>query len=136
MNRILSSFALAATLVLPVAAGAQTQPPQPVPPAGVGAPAPSAHHGRHHHGMGRFLRELNLTDAQKAQIKQIEQNAHAQFKGQQNVDPAARRAAMQKMHADVEAVLTPQQRAQLQQKMQQWKSEHQSEKREGSPAPK
>jgi periplasmic protein CpxP/Spy len=29
------------------------------------------HHGWHHHGFGFFLKELNLTDAQKAQVKQF-----------------------------------------------------------------
>jgi periplasmic protein CpxP/Spy len=28
------------------------------------------HHGWHHHGFGFFIKELNLTDAQKAQVKQ------------------------------------------------------------------
>lgn len=117
MNRTLSALALTAALLVPVAASAQTQPAPPAPVEG--------HHHRDHAGMKHFLKDLNLTDAQKAQIKQIRENARAQRENEgQNADPAARRAAHEKMRADIEAVLTPEQRIKLQQEMQQWRATH------------
>ena len=72
MNRSFSALALAATLLVPVAACAQTQPAQPAQP-GTSAEAPH----RHRDGMNRFFKDLNLTDAQKAQIKTMMQSQRA-----------------------------------------------------------
>ncbi|HZP17150.1 MAG TPA: Spy/CpxP family protein refolding chaperone [Terriglobales bacterium] len=52
-----------------------------------GEPGPM-HHGMHHHfmggpgamGLGMFLHQLNLTDSQKAQVKQIFQSERANLK--------------------------------------------------------
>jgi Spy/CpxP family protein refolding chaperone len=59
----------------------------------------------------RFIQQLGLTDAQKAQIKQIVQT---EPKGQ-----ARRQAIIQ--------VLTPEQKAQLKQDLQQWRAQHQQD---------
>jgi Spy/CpxP family protein refolding chaperone len=56
----------------------------------------------------RFIQQLDLSDAQRAQIKQIVQT---EPKGQ------ARRQA-------IIAVLTPEQHAQLKQDLQQWRAQH------------
>jgi protein CpxP len=44
------------------------------------AQGPSSHHGFGGHGMGLALHELNLTDAQKAQVKQIMEANHTTMK--------------------------------------------------------
>jgi protein CpxP len=42
---------------------------------------PAGPHGWHHHGEGRLLAKLNLSDDQKAQVKTIMTNAGPQLKG-------------------------------------------------------
>jgi periplasmic protein CpxP/Spy len=51
------------------------------PPTSSEAPGPGGHHWRgHHHGfMGLVLHKLNLTDAQKAQVKSIMASQKSQF---------------------------------------------------------
>jgi Spy/CpxP family protein refolding chaperone len=111
-SRFLAAAALAATLVLPAAAFAQQGPPAPMPAT---SPMPGHRHG-HHGGMRRMMQTLNLSAAQKQQIDA----AFAQSKAaNQNVtDPAARQANRAKLHAQIEAILTPAQRTQLQAEMQ------------------
>ena len=105
---------LAAALIAPAGAFAQQQTSQP-------ANAPAAGqwegHGHHHGGMMRMMRGLNLTDAQKAQLKQI----HEQFR-QSHPATAGQRPdpqAMKQLRDQMMNVLTPQQRAKLQTEMQQ-----------------
>jgi Spy/CpxP family protein refolding chaperone len=57
------------------------------------------------------LRSLNLSDAQKQQIRGF---ARATRTADQNADPATKRANMQKLRAQIDGVLTPDQRTQLQ----------------------
>lgn len=104
--RFAGSLALAAALVCPLAASAQTPSPAPI------APGMSGTHRKHHANRFRAaLRSLNLSAAQQTQIDQI----FAQARGQnRNADPATRKANRQKLRAQIEAVLTPAQRAQLQ----------------------
>jgi Spy/CpxP family protein refolding chaperone len=110
-SQILGAAALAAALVLPAAAFAQT--PAPLPPApGAAVPGQPGRHG-HHHGGGlrAALRGLNLTPAQSSQIQTlIAQTREAN----RNADPATRKANRQALRAKVEAILTPAQRTQLQ----------------------
>lgn len=105
----LAAALLAAAVALPISALAQPAPA--APPAGV---APTLPNGQHAHRGSRYMRAmrtLDLSDAQKQQIRSIMQNAR---QSNQNVtDPAQRRANMEKVHAQIEAVLTPQQRTQL-----------------------
>ena len=56
-----------------------------------------------------FIRQLGLSDAQKVQIKQILQNT-PKGKGRRE---------------EILAVLTPEQKAQLKQDVEQWKAQHQ-----------
>lgn len=100
-------------------------------------------HGRGHDGFGRFARNLNLTDAQKAQLQQIAdrhrestRGLHEQMRGLHRNSPkaddgsfneaAVRQAAQARANLMVElevararmmsemfAVLTPEQKAQL-----------------------
>jgi Spy/CpxP family protein refolding chaperone len=109
----LGAFALAVLCVLPLAASAQT-----VPAPGVGAPpaAQQQSHHRHHHRSPylRAMRGLNLSDAQKQQIAGILKNSRTASKA---TDPQTRRANMQAVRRQIEGVLTPDQRTQLQTKL-------------------
>ena len=106
-TRLLSAVALVAALVIPSAAFAQTA-PAPYPSA---APANGARHHHGHNGMRAALRNLNLSDAQKAQIQQAFQQTRD---ANRNADPATRKANRAKLRAQIDAILTPAQRAQLQ----------------------
>ena len=112
-TRLFAAAVLAASLSVPAAAFAQ-QAPLNVPTAAPGQPG--MHQGRHHNGFRTALRGLNLSASQKTQIDQIFAQAHGQNKG---ADPATRKANRAKLRAQVEAVLTPAQRAQLQSNLQQ-----------------
>jgi Spy/CpxP family protein refolding chaperone len=107
--RILSIAALVAGLFAPAAVFAQ-QTPLPV-PAGSAAP------GHRHHGSRwmHAIRSLNLSASQQRQI----QDAVAQTRqANRNADQQTRRANRQKLHAQIEAILTPDQRAQLKSQLQ------------------
>jgi Spy/CpxP family protein refolding chaperone len=86
-----SALALLAAFAMPLAAGAQSGPNAPA----AAAPGARAHHGHHHNGYQRELRHLNLSDAQKQQIRTI-----------------ARTNARQ-LHQQIDSVLTDAQRAQM-----------------------
>jgi Spy/CpxP family protein refolding chaperone len=70
-----------------------------------GAGAAGNPNARHH--FAEALMSLNLSDAQKSQIRGIMDAARAQAKTQ---DPDTRRATMRTAFAKVQAVLTPEQR--------------------------
>ena len=98
---LLTALALMGALVgSGVAAVAQNAPPTPG-PAASGA-APSHHHHRGH--LGRALRSLDLSDAQKAQIRTIMSNAR---QAQENGAPPTHQQIVQ----HIEGVLTPDQRS-------------------------
>jgi len=111
--RFLAAAVLAASLSVPVAAFAQQAPTA---PAGAAPAAISGHHGRHNNAFRSALHGLNLSASQKTQIDQIFAQAHGQNKG---ADPATRKANREKLHAQIEGVLTPSQRADLKAAMQQ-----------------
>ena len=109
----LGALALVAAFVLPLAASAQTA-PQP----GVAAPH-AAQQRPHHRGHRRSpylhaMRGLHLNAAQRQQIAGILKSSRAANKG---VDPQTRRANMQAMRRQIDGVLTPDQRTQLQAKV-------------------
>ena len=64
---------------------------------------------RHHHGWLRALRTLNLSQAQRGQIRRIIADFRSAHPKGSRPDPAARTALREK----ILAVLTPQQRQQL-----------------------
>ena len=107
MNRPLSFVAAvgaAAILLAPAAALAQSA------PAPYTAPAGSAAHAAWHHRGGpgyiRALRALNLSDAQRQQIRTYMQTSQ------------------QQLRAQIDGVLTPAQRTQLHSSLQQSRSEN------------
>jgi Spy/CpxP family protein refolding chaperone len=102
------------------AQNAQAQNPQSTQAQAAQAPdaqgnAPAAAPGgrqRHSNPMMRALRNVdNVTDAQLQQIRTIQKNARAANKGV--TDPATRKANQKQMRSQIEAVLTPEQAAQL-----------------------
>ena len=115
--------ALAAVLAVPAAALAQQAPPAPAAPgAPAGVPGQPGMH-RHGHGGGfrHALQSLNLSAAQKTQIQQV----FAQSRGaNRNADPATRKANRDKLHAQIEGILTPAQRTQLQTALTQARQQH------------
>jgi Spy/CpxP family protein refolding chaperone len=115
--RALALCALAAGL--PLAASAQVVPPQGNGPAA--PPAQGAPH-RHPNPYMRALRSLDLTDAQRSRIRSIVQTYRQKDQGTA-VDQTTRRANMQQMRADILNVLTPVQRTQLQQQIQQMRQQ-------------
>ena len=120
-NSLVSAALLAAAIVFPSVACAQQQPANTAPAAGV----QSEHHSRHG-GWRSALRGINLTDAQKQQIKTISQQQRAAMKANPTTDPAARRASMEQLRSQVENVLTPAQRAQFEQNLQQQRAQRQA----------
>jgi Spy/CpxP family protein refolding chaperone len=108
--RLLSAAAFVAALVVPSAAFAQTA-PAPLPSS---APANGVRHHHRHNGMRAALRTLNLSAAQKSQIQQVFEQSRA---ANRNADPATRKANRAKLRAQIEAILTPAQRAELKAKI-------------------
>jgi protein CpxP len=105
--------------ILPEASGAQQNQQDQTAPAQQASPAP----GGRMHGQ-KMLQELSLTEDQQAQIKKIHQDAKAKADAiradnsltdadRQAKIRAIRRASMKQVHA----VLTPEQREQLREKM-------------------
>lgn len=120
----LSLFALAGTLLgAGVAAEAQTTQPQPPPNAPAGAP-------RHHHGMmGRAMAGLNLSDAQKGQIRA----AREKFKASQSTNTPE---THQQLMSDVEGAMSPTQRTQFEGNLKTMRAQMRAERRDqGAPAP-
>ncbi len=92
-----------AVLATTTAASAQDQP--------AGAPPANGHGNR----MGKMLMSLNLSDAQKSQIRSI--IADARKRNKNVTDNDQRHANMKAAYAKVETVLTPDQRTELHAKM-------------------
>jgi Spy/CpxP family protein refolding chaperone len=118
--------AFAALLALPVAALAQQAPATPpTAPMQPGAETPGHHrHGGHHNGFRAALAKLDLSPQQKTQIQQaLTQSREAN----RNADPATRKANRDKLHAQIEAILTPAQRTQLQAGLAQERARHHRE---------
>ncbi|HXP94035.1 MAG TPA: hypothetical protein VN905_11255 [Candidatus Binatia bacterium] len=114
-SRLIRGIALVAFAAgLPLAASAQVVPP----PAQTGPSAPSQGAPQQHHRNPymRALRSVNLSDAQKSQIRSILQSYRQKDQG---LDQTARRANAQQMRTDIMNVLTPAQRTQFQQAVQQ-----------------
>jgi Spy/CpxP family protein refolding chaperone len=85
------------------------------------------HHGKHQKGEG--MEKLNLSADQKARIKTINENYRKQvadLKGQTNITVAeakSRREALHKQHkADIQAVLTAEQKAQMEGMKKDWQA--------------
>lgn len=118
-QRHLGALALAVALIAPLAASAQTA-PAPAPamgaPVAPGAESQPRHHHHHRNGFMHAMRGLNLSDAQKQQLAGIFKSARdkrQQVAAGTKPDPATRHANMVAMRAQIDAILTDTQRAQL-----------------------
>lgn len=142
--RKLTSASLLLALAAPV--GVSAQPPRQNPDGGVagqrteGARGDGArgeghgrrgggHHGRHGGHGEHVIRELNLTDAQQAQVRTIREETRARAEQlRASGDREANRAQMHALHEDsrrrIEAVLTPAQRQQAEALRAQARTEH------------
>ena len=127
--RFLTSIALAATLVAPVAACAQQAPP---PPAAAQDAAPGGHR---HHGnpMRRALAKLNLSDTQKQQIHDAMKQSR---EANRNADGATRKANRERLRGQIDAILTPDQRTQLRGELQQMRAHRAEHAQQQPPASK
>jgi len=79
----------------------------------------------------RLFQGVNLTDQQKTQIRQIMQQYRQAHAPGTPPDPQARR----QLHDQILNVLTPAQRAQVEQNMQRMRQERQNERLQQRPAP-
>ena len=89
--------------------------------------AQSTHRGKDHHrgGPGKeWTKDLNLTDAQKAQLKTLHEAQQKEIEALKstNVTPEQRKAIHEKYRSQFEAVLTPAQREQMKAKMHEHKA--------------
>jgi Spy/CpxP family protein refolding chaperone len=107
-RRLIASAALIAAFAAPLAAFAQQAPP----PA-AGSPAPERQHLR-----SPFMRALNTLDLSPAQRQQIEDAVAQTRQANRNADESTRRLNREKLHAQIDAILTPEQRAQFQAELQ------------------
>jgi Spy/CpxP family protein refolding chaperone len=137
MKKILvGTFALAmaaATLTAAAQTGSGTNATGDSPAAGQGQwEGKHGHMGkRGHHRMGRAMKELNLSDAQKSQMKTIRENAKTQaqsIKGNTSLSQDQKRDQLKQLHestrTQMEGVLTAEQK----QKLEDMKKQH-AEKR-------
>jgi Spy/CpxP family protein refolding chaperone len=117
--------AAAVALIVPVAVFAQQAPPA---PSGAASPGAQPWQGGHRHrgGMMRMFRSLNLSQQQQTQIQQIMQ----QFRQSHPEGSPPDRQAREQMRSQIMNVLTPEQQAQLKQRMEQMRQERMQ--REGS----
>lgn len=133
-------------LALAVPAGLSAQPPRHNPDGGVAGQRPEGsreegprgeghgrrgggHHGRHGGHGEHVMRQLNLTDAQQAQIRTIREETRARAEQlRASGDREANHAQMRSLHEEsrrrIDAVLTPAQRQQAETLRAQARTEH------------
>ena len=92
--------------------------------------------GPHHGKPGDVMKELNLTEDQKAKIKSIRDAQMAEMKslkadGKSEADKDARKAIHEKYKAQMDAVLTAEQKAQLNKQKDAWKEKGKAGKADG-----
>ena len=94
------------------------------------------HKGPHHGKRGDAMKELNLTEDQKAKIKSIREAQMAEMKalkadGKSEADKDARKALHDKYKAQMDAVLTADQKAKLDKQKEEWKEKGKAGKADG-----
>jgi Spy/CpxP family protein refolding chaperone len=134
-NRFLGAAALALALAVPTAVFAQQAPAAPAAgPVPLTSPVP----GARHHGGGAYMRALRALDLSAAQKQQITSAVQQTRQANQNADPATRKANRTKLQAQIDAILTPTQRTQLQTTLQQQRQQREAQSPAGGapvPAP-
>jgi Spy/CpxP family protein refolding chaperone len=132
MKPLFVGITAAAALAVAAGAGAWIAVEHGTPPAfaqangpgatGPGANGPNANGGRR---FGRILLSLGLSDVQKSQIRDLMKAARA--KNQSVTDPQVKRANMRAAFAQIDQVLTPDQRTQLHAKLQAARKQQQTD---------
>ena len=122
LPNLLTTGALVALLAVPLVATAQQAPSPP------GAPAQGGH--RHGMGMQRF-RNLNLTQQQQTQIESLMKQFHESHPAGSPPD----RQAREQLHQQIDAILTPAQRATLKADRAKMRSERSEGPPPGNPPP-
>jgi Spy/CpxP family protein refolding chaperone len=89
------------------------------------APVPEGSAGHHGNRMGQILLSLGLSDAQKAQIKDIMAAARKQNEGVTDRD--VRRANFKKAYEQVNTILTPAQQKEFKEKMAAMRQQYQAQ---------
>ena len=94
------------------------------------------HKGPHNGKRGDAMKELNLTEDQKAKIKSIREAQMAEMKalkadGKSEADKDARKALHDKYKAQMDAVLTADQKAKLDKQKEEWKEKGKAGKADG-----
>jgi periplasmic protein CpxP/Spy len=122
MNRITKHVAITASFLLASVFPALTRAQDNTAPAA--AQQEQAQGTEKRHDKGAFMANLNLTDDQKAQIKQIRESAHSQLDAVKNDSSlsadqkqAKTREIRRNSHEQMEKVLTPEQRKQFRENM-------------------
>lgn len=130
LKSFLLPAALGVALIAPVAVFAQQDGQAPAPGTFSQGQWQGSRQGGHH-GFMRVLQGVDLSDSQRAQIKQIVQNFRQSHPEDGTTDPQARRQAREQLMKQIMGVLTPQQRTQVQQNLQQmrqrWQQRQQNE---------
>jgi Spy/CpxP family protein refolding chaperone len=120
--RLIAATALAAAVLFPALASAQTLPP----PGAAGAPAAGARHHGHRGAVRAALSRVNLSTTQQQQISAAFAAAR---QANRNADPATRKANRQALRTRIDSILTPTQRVQFQTALQQERLRHRGGRR-------
>lgn len=100
VSRTALALALSFGMAAPLVASANAGPDASVAPQEGRGECGHGRHGRRHHGMHKMFAELNLTDAQKAQMKMIREEARERMRAvltaEQRAKFDAKREAMKK----------------------------------------
>lgn len=115
MKRLFATFAAVAVLAAAGCGASQTSTDQSTSTTTAGAQAGAPGQGGRQR-FGQLLLSLNLSDAQRQQVRAIMKAARD--KNQSITDPQVKRANMRAAFAQVDTVLTPDQRTTLHAKMQ------------------
>jgi Spy/CpxP family protein refolding chaperone len=122
VNRLIPSLAVSLAAVLSVAGFVAVDAARTVAPVLAQAAPPAG--GQHGQRFGQMLMTLDLSDAQKSQIRGIIASARQQ---NENVtDPQVKRANMRAAYAKVRAVLTAPQQAKLKSEMEAARAQRES----------
>jgi Spy/CpxP family protein refolding chaperone len=122
MNRFLQSTVVSLAALLSVSTFVAIEAVRTVGPVLAQAAPPAG--GGHGQRFGQMLMTLNLSDAQKGQIRGIIASARQQ--NQSVSDPQTKRSNMRAAYAKVRDILTPAQRAKLESEMAAAKAQRQS----------
>ena len=106
----------------------QAPPPPQSAPNGQPGQAGQPHHGTPY--MMRALQQMNLSDAQRSQIKSMVQSYRQQ--NPQGTDPQTRKANAKQLRSNILGVLSPDQQAQLKSNIKAMRQQHMQQMQQGA----